>query len=336
MNNLDDGDVAIYRDGRRRILTDLILERFDVGRFVVVDVGSDIFSYFPDWVSATHNKITIHAFEVLEDQRLRYTAQAQAHGIDARYHPYAIHSSRATRPFHVTRSEGGSSFYVPNAGVVGPLAYPPPSSRASELGWSFANHMTPERTFDFPTISLDEWCAAEGLVDIDFLKINAQGSEFDVLKGARAMIQKALGTQVELQLSRVYRGARLFGDSHLLLDSMGFTFFDCLFPNYCGYIESGFYLPDNYKPFSWPRKRMFEGHFVFLRELLSADTDLSAFSFTKALKLVCISELFGHFEYAFALLEQLKKRVEDRSASAQLSEIATVGRARLLKLVNLA
>jgi FkbM family methyltransferase len=329
-----DDDVAIYRTGSRRILTDLILGSFDIGRFVVVDVGSDIFSYPPDWIAATHNKITIHAFEVLEDQRVRYTARARELGIDARYHPYAIHSSKATRQFHVTRSEGGSSFYLPDAGVVDPLAYPPPAKRADTLGWSFANHMTPEQTFEFPTVTLDQWCEAEGIADVDFVKVNAQGSEFDVLTGARSTLQKALGTQIELQMSRIYRDAPLFGDSQLLLDSMGFTFFDCLSPNYCGYVDAGFYLEANYNPMTWPRKRMFEGHFMFFRELLATGTDLSSYSFSKLLKLVCIAEMFGYFEYAFALFEQLSTRVEDRAISARISEIAAVGRERLVRVLQ--
>ena len=325
----DNDDIAIYRAGKRRILTDLVLDNFDIGRFVVVDVGSDIFSYPPDWVSITHNKITIHAFEVLEDQRLRYTAQAQNQGIDARYHPYAIHSSKGTRPFHITCSEGGGSFYPPNADVVAPLAYPPSPQRTNTLGWSFARHMTTERTIEFPTITLDEWCEAEGVADIDFLKVNAQGSESAVLAGGRMTMQKALGAQVELQLSRIYRGAPILGDVHLQLDAMGFTLFDCLSPNYCGYVDAQFYIDPTYNPFYWPRKRMFEGHFMFMRELLSAESELAKYSFTKCLKLVCIAEMFGYVEYAFALLEQLKERVEDKSASTKLAEIATVGRARL-------
>jgi FkbM family methyltransferase len=330
----DDVNLDVYRNSQRCILTDLILESFDLGRFVVVDVGADIFNQpLPNWINMLHNKITIHSFEVIEEQRHRYNELAKLRGIDVRYHPWAITDGRAPeQTFYLTRASGGSGFYMADQNVVGPLAlHWDPQNRDNR---SFAEALEPVEIFQFPTISLDDWCAREGINEIDFIKINAQGSEYDILSAGRKTMATALGAQVELQLCRMYEGARIFGDTHLLLDEMGLTFFDSLAPNFVGYLGAGVYLNHNSVRHMHPRKRIFEGHFLFLRELLCKPFDLDTLSVTRTLKLVCIAEIFGHFEYAFALARALSQSTSDKALSSMLGGIMRQADARLAQILS--
>ena len=62
----------------------------------------------------------------------------------------------------------------------------------------------------------------------DFIKIDVQGSELDVLKGATKTLKNSLGLCVEVEFLPVYLDQPLFGDVCKLLAEQGFEFIDFL------------------------------------------------------------------------------------------------------------
>lgn len=71
--------------------------------------------------------------------------------------------------------------------------------------------------------SLDELCAEAGLDSIDLLKIDVQGYELEVLRGARKILRRTKQIIVEVGFVPVYRGGPLFPAVWQELDSQGFT-----------------------------------------------------------------------------------------------------------------
>ncbi len=64
------------------------------------------------------------------------------------------------------------------------------------------------------------------LSEIDFIKIDIQGAEHDVLKGAKNSLELALGLELEVEFLQLYKDQSLFGDICKELSNKGFEFFD--------------------------------------------------------------------------------------------------------------
>ncbi len=74
------------------------------------------------------------------------------------------------------------------------------------------------------TASLDELGQSLALPHCDFLSLDTQGSELDILIGAEVTLQKCVGLQLEVAFTEVYEGQPLFGDIDAFLRSKGFVF----------------------------------------------------------------------------------------------------------------
>ena len=103
-------------------------------------------------------------------------------------------------PFHLARARGCSSIYEPNREFLEKFA----DARRYDV----------EKTVEVETGTIDALAAGEAeLADLDFLKIDVQGAELDVLRGGEAFLAgNALGIEVEVEFQPLYRGQPLFSD----------------------------------------------------------------------------------------------------------------------------
>lgn len=67
--------------------------------------------------------------------------------------------------------------------------------------------------------------------DADFLKIDTQGSELSILKGASNTLQSVLGLEIEVEFLPLYKDQPLFGEICTFLSNHEFEFID--FINLC-------------------------------------------------------------------------------------------------------
>jgi FkbM family methyltransferase len=72
-----------------------------------------------------------------------------------------------------------------------------------------------------------------GRAVVPFLKIDTQGFEMPVLEGATRMLERAVGVQLELSLTRLYEGQVLYEDIIKWLDDRGF----CLWNVIPGFVD---------------------------------------------------------------------------------------------------
>ena len=107
-----------------------------------------------------------------------------------------------------------------------------------------------EKVEQMSAITLDSALASK--IQPDFLKLDTQGSELDILQGAMTTLQSCLGIEVEVEFREMYKSQPLFGDlSKFLLDNE-FDFVD--------FVAFG----------KWERSRP-DGLRTFLGELIHAD-----------------------------------------------------------------
>lgn len=76
-------------------------------------------------------------------------------------------------------------------------------------------------TVEVPLARLDSWCAAGGVTRIDLLKIDVQGGEVDVLRGAAGILPAVRTVVVEISFFDVYERSSSFLEVETLLAPHG-------------------------------------------------------------------------------------------------------------------
>lgn len=65
-----------------------------------------------------------------------------------------------------------------------------------------------------------------GFGPIDFMRLDTQGTEYEILTGSTNSLASCVAVQVEVEFVEIYLGQKLFGDIHCLLAGIGFEFWD--------------------------------------------------------------------------------------------------------------
>ena len=177
---------------------------------VIVDVGANIGDSV-DRYRAHFPAATIHALEPFPDV---YRTLADRFAADRRVRPH----QRA-----VTDVSGMRNLYVNDAHVTNSLLPLVPSS----IGWAKASSRELGRTVEVPAVTLDGFCAAEGLTRIDLLKMDIQGGEALALQGAAGLLsrQAVRLIYIEVLFAPLYEGQAYFCDVTRILNGHGYGLF---------------------------------------------------------------------------------------------------------------
>jgi FkbM family methyltransferase len=143
-------------------------------------------------------------FEPIREECLRLTRQGRR---GHTYLPFALGDGSA-RTFHRTNTAMTSSIYPPNARLLGAF---------TNLG----EHVRVVETTTLETRRLDDVPEAAGT---DFLKLDVQGAELDVLRGATKALEHVLVVHTEANFVPLYEGQPLFAEVDQALRAAGFLF----------------------------------------------------------------------------------------------------------------
>ena len=150
-------------------------------------------------------------------------------------------------------------------------------------------------TVRVPTLPLDEAAARYGFSDAAFLKLDTQGTEFDILEsGSRLVGGPLLGIHVEVSFHRFYRGQHLFADVDAYLRTRGYELF---------FLNRTLLRRAGYRKSFYSRRVVAWAHCLYLREpttLLSTEGDALRHQLSRLLGLVLA---FGFFDVALEIVE---------------------------------
>ena len=132
---------------------------------------------------------------------------ASRHGRET-YVPLALGAQRGERAFFVTQKPACSSLYPPDEAVIARY----PSLRG----------VTQTGQVNVTVVPLDDWWQESGRPDVSFIKLDTQGSELDILRGAGSVISRCVGCEVEVEFSPIYKGQPLFPDVDRFMKEHGF------------------------------------------------------------------------------------------------------------------
>lgn len=109
------------------------------------------------------------------------------------------------------------TFYKTNHPFTGSL-YKPNKSIANNFN-NLGNVMQVEETFEVDTVAIDQLDEVE---QFDGIKLDVQGAELDVLRGAEAKLAQATLIHCEVEFVELYEGQPLYGDIAAYLRAHGF------------------------------------------------------------------------------------------------------------------
>jgi FkbM family methyltransferase len=188
-------------------------------RIVVVDGGA---RRGLSLLKPLHARLVVHAFEPDETACAALAATPHPHAALIP-HAAALAATSGTATLHIARSPSLSSLLEPDLD-----AYRRHFGRMADFPrWARAIETVDTRTVQ--TVSLDDWAARADVPYVDLLKLDTQGTELDVLRGAtRLLAQGRIGViYTEVSFLPVYKGQQLFTDLDQHLKASGYVYVDC-------------------------------------------------------------------------------------------------------------
>ena len=264
----------------KEILNKLILnlkELDNVLTFRILEIGAlnlgkkekfyDLLNYFPN--------SEIIGFEVDKNICKKMNSVSK---IGVKYFPFAIGKKKEIRKFYETNHPMCSSLYKPNHNLL---------SLYNNMEISFLKEES-----EIETIDLDTFVSENKIGNVDFLKIDVQGAELDIFKGATKTLKNSLFIISEVEFLKIYENQPLFGDvSNFLSDN------DFMFHKFLG-IGGRSLKPlilNNNKNF--PSQHLWSDA-IFIKNVLM----IEKFTLREILKLSVISILYECFDLGFFCL----------------------------------
>ena len=183
------------------------------------------------------------------------------------------------------------------------------------------------------TTTLDDVLFSRRAAESDWgeaVKIDTQGTEYEILLGARRTLQeRTLFLCVEVSFCELYGGQKLFSDVELLLRNAGFSFygFDRLFNRSRKTLD---------KRSHWGRERTIQADAYFFRDPFDRPGNDRVLT-TRALVILAVFALMtGYHDFAIELLDRVGDDAEAlrRCVTAQSTLSAAASRLEAQKLVK--
>ncbi|MGN7614615.1 FkbM family methyltransferase, partial [Magnetococcales bacterium HHB-1] len=127
------------------------------------------------------------------------------------YYPVALHKDQQERPFYITRFDASCGFYP----------------YRTEVWKRFLDYQNTEiiDQIMLTTQGLDQFYQEQKIAPADFIKLDVEGAEWDVLHGGKESLASALGVCFETYFKDVAKQP-VFSKIDQLLSPLGFELFD--------------------------------------------------------------------------------------------------------------
>lgn len=232
----------------------------------------------PRWNQVAKN-INFVGFEPHSESRIK--VESLKHSYKSKIvHGYALGSKNQSRNLNQMANPFVSSFLMPN---IETLSRYPNHERFEVV----ANQEVQVSTID------------EFGLKADFIKLDVQGSELDVLIGAKQTLPKVYGLEIEIEFTQIYKEQPLFGEICNFLEKYQLYFID--FTNIS----------------RWERKslnefgRSFFGDALFLREPESINfKELGDDQLNTYLMILLLYKRFDLIEVVTSILMKQKKQID--------------------------
>jgi|TARA_B110000259_G_scaffold11218_1_gene12245 FkbM family methyltransferase len=262
-----------------------LIKSFDKSlKFEIIEVGAHpyegkeelfyrLLDFFPN------SKINAFEIDKAECQKLNKSSK---NGVE--FFPYALGYKEELRKFYETNHPMCSSLYEPDIELL---------KLYHNLEVSYLKNI-----LEIKTISIDKFMEIEKIKSVDFIKIDIQGAELDVFKGANKCLENILSIVSEVEFIKIYKNQPLFGDVCSFLSEK-----DIMFHKFLGFGGRSLkpIIVNNDKNHA---TQLMWSDAIFIKNIFK----IPKFSNSQLLKLAVFSYLYGSLDLTvFCLLNYDKK-----------------------------
>lgn len=192
-----------------RLIKHLVASRaFAEQPLVVADIGARR-GFEPHW-TVYGDQARLIGFEADAEECERLNQQVGGSG--NHFFPTALHQSQGKRPFYITARPSSSGFYPANMRFV---------QRLSDEA-----NLSVIKTIEMDTIDFDSFASKNSIGTIDFIKLDTEGCELDILRGATKVLKNVIGLSIEVEFMQLHEGQPVFSDVESFLRPQGFMLYD--------------------------------------------------------------------------------------------------------------
>lgn len=248
------------------------------GQFVYVDCGAR------DDISKPLLEMFAEAryigFEPDKEESNRLNSES---GKRESYFPVAAGKHSGIVPFYITSNPSCSSLLLPNQAVFDSFMECAPFFEVVD-------------TQQIEIVTLDDYLPLHDINDIDFLELDTQGTELDILQGAEGFLSSSVvGVKVEVEFLPMYQSQPLFSEVDAYMRGFGFKLFDL--QRYHLRRKS---LPRDVQS----KEQIIWGQALYLRDYQDFDLDTEV-GVQKMSKLAVSASYYGFYSYALEIIDWL-------------------------------
>jgi FkbM family methyltransferase len=215
------------------------------------------------------------------------------------YSPFALAEKKGPHPLHLCAAETNHSLRAPNEVFCARYQM----AKFAKVGETTVNCRTLDDLL-LPRLEQDPYLA-------EFLKIDTQGTEHEILEGAQEVLRRGtVALFVEVSFSPIYAGQSRFSELELFLRSLGFAFFGFDRLHYRSRKKL-----DKHREAG--RERLLYSDAVFFKDPL-ARAEIGSWTPRQNKALFLSSLLLGYYDFCLELLPLIAES-EDERASLRLT-----------------
>jgi FkbM family methyltransferase len=196
--------LAACRDYPKMSWANVVCEQFD-GPLVIVDIGA------AGWFKDLRNLAPHCELHLIEPRADSVKTSDAAYGRVHR-HNTALADTAGERTLYVSVNGHASSLLRPNPVIVD--------------RWKTDGFMRVVGEKKLSCITFDEFARQSSLKQIDYLKLDTQGTELEILRSGSDILERTSIVRTEVEFVQLYEGQPLFDDIVGFLGNRGFRFVD--------------------------------------------------------------------------------------------------------------
>jgi len=254
------------------------LKAYSNAPLTLIDIGARA-GIHPRWRKLmNHFPVQIIGFEPDEAECAALNAKGEAF---VKYLPFAVGEKVEPRTFHLLVAEGSSSLFRPN--------------------YTFISRFTPERNYaikrEIPiqTDTLDAVLKQSGIDNVDYLKIDTEGFEREILNGATETLKHVFAIEVEVWFNPVFTNAPFFRDVDLLLTQKGFVLFDLA--------KSNYFKRKVGAKLGGPKGQLVAGDAIYFRDIPTLPPESSFYDKSKLVRAIVLAMQYCYFDFALEIAQ---------------------------------
>jgi len=261
---------------------------FESYPLTLVDVGASG-GIMPLW-APHHRYLRVIGFE--PDDRAFEALRAQQDRLK-RYLNIGLHHGSGEFTFYLTRKQKNSSCFLPNRALLDRF---PDSRRFDVMGET-----------KIKCQSLDDALREAELTDIDFIKLDTQGTELEILQGSTSVLSESVfGLEIEIAFAELYQRQPLFANVDLWVRQHGFDLIN---------LRTGSRKRSIGAQVGNSRGQLLSGDALYFRQPLIFKQVLktmeSPMARAKLLRALSICQIYGFLDFGLELLDVMGSDIFD-------------------------